>query len=336
MTYQQILKDLKNKVYHPIYLLCGEEEYFIDLISDYVEEHVLEDAEKEFNQSILYGMDTNVLNLISEAKRYPMMANYNVVIVKEAQNLKINKDEEVALESYAKNPSSTTILVLCFKHKKPDGRKGSTKAIKKHGIWFESKRLYDNQIIPWLEGYISNLGFKIEPKAAVLMVEFLGTELSTISNEVKKMIINLEAGTLITSKIIEENIGLSKDYNVFELNKALGERNLVRSYQIANHFSKNEKGHPLQMTIPAIYRFFSQLLLFLSLRNMPPNQVASKMGINPYFLKDYQKASNNYNQKKIARIISALKNADLQAKGVISSSMTSEDILKELIFKILH
>ncbi len=331
MEYNQIVRDIKNKKYYPIYLLSGDEDYYIDQISTLIEESVLDENEKEFNQTILYGLDSDVLTVESVAKRYPMMASYNVVIVKEAQNLKRIED----LGNYAKNPSSTTILVLCVKNKKVDGRSAFTKEVKKSGVFFTSKRLYDNQASPWIDQYLKGEGFSISPKASLMLVEFLGTDLSKISNELDKLILNLSPGYEIDPKTIEENIGISKDYNVFELNSALGERNVLKANRIILHFGRNEKSNPIVMILPAMYRFFSQLLLYHTVKTLSNREIAAKLGVNPFFVSDYQKAAKNYSIKKIARVISSLRKADLQSKG-IGSSLNSFEILQELVFEILH
>lgn len=332
MDFNKIIRDLKNKVYQPIYLLYGEEEFFIDQIADYLEEHVLEEAEKEFNQSVLYGLDTDVQSLIAEAKRYPMMASYNVVIVKEAQKLRGIYE----LESYAKQHSPTTILVLCYKHGKVDGRKNFVKLAKKIGVVFESKRLYDNQIPGWIEEYIRNQGATIAPKAMNLLVEFLGNDLSKISNELDKLLINLKEGEQIDDQLIEQNIGISKDYNVFELNNAIGVKDVMKANRIINYFGQNDKEHSIPSTLPMMYRFFNHLLLYHYFSPAEDRTLAAKMGVNPFFLKDYKVAAKNYSVKKLAKIMEYMREADLQAKGVKGSGVSTHDIYKELIFKILH
>lgn len=332
MEFEQIRKNLKNKVYQPIYLLTGDEEYYIDKISDYIEHHVLEDSEKEFNQTILYGLETDVLTVESEAKRFPMMSQYNVVIVKEAQNLK--KIENLA--NYAKNPLNSTILVLNYKHGKPKGTYTFVKEIKKQGWLFESKKLYENQVSSWIDKYVKASGFLIDPRANVLLVEFLGVELSKISNELDKLFINLAPGAMIDSKVIEENIGISKDFNIFELNKALGELNVLKANKIINNMGKNEKAHPLPMILPSMYRYFSQLLLFQTAKKSSDREIASVLGINPFFVKDYVSAGKNYNTKKVARAISALRKADKLSKGIGVSNITNHEVLQELVFEIIH
>lgn len=332
MKYEEIIRDLKNKVYHPIYLLFGEEEFFIDQISDYIEKNVLNESEKEFNQTVLYGMETDVQTLVALAKRFPMMASYNVVLVKEAQNLK-KLDE---LLEYAKQPSPTTILVLNYKHKKPDGRMAFVKQLKKDGVFFHSKALYPNQVPSWVEGYLKGKGFGIEPKASQILVDSLGEELSKISNELDKLIITLGEPKEISASDIERNIGISKEYNVFELTNALGNRDIVKSNKIINYFSKNGKEHPLARVLPMIYSYFSKLLLYHTVSTKDRNVIAATLGVNPFFIKDYAKGASNYSVKKIARVISALRKADLHSKGVGGGELSDSDIYKELIFEILH
>ena len=332
MEFEQIIRDIKNKAFKPIYLLTGDEEYFIDKISDAIENSALNDSEKEFNQTVLYGIETDLLTIESEAKRFPMMSEFNVVIVKEAQSLK----KLEGLSNYAKNPSTSTILVINYKHGKPDGRSGFVKEVKKSGVFFESKKLYENQVGPWIDSYLKRKGHTIEPKATFLLVDFLGTDLSKISNELGKLIINLAQGTVISPSIIEENIGISKDFNVFELNKALGDKNVLKANRIINYMGKNEKAHPIQMVLPSVYRYFSQLLLYQTVRNGSSREVAAKLGVNPFFANDYISAGRNYNTKKVARSIAALRKADNLSKGIGSTGMSNHDILQELVFEILH
>jgi DNA polymerase-3 subunit delta len=331
VKFNQIIADLSNKVYHPLYFLYGEEEYFIDRIIEQIEDHILTDAEKEFNLTVLYGLETDALSIESIAKRFPMMANYNVVVVKEAQHLR-DMDKLLAL---VEQPSPSTVLVFSHKFKKPDGRSKFIKALKKKAVVFDSKKLYDNQVLPWIEEYVATAGYTIDPRAAMMLLEYVGTDLSKIHNELSKLFINLPEGTKITPKAIEENIGISKDYNVFELNDALGKLDVLKAHRIINHFAHNEKAYPIQLTLPALYRFFSQLLLYETVQHLPANVQASKLGVNPYFLKDYRQASKNFPRKKIARVMEALREADLHAKGIGNVSASSADILKVLVDKIL-
>lgn len=333
MTYQNILNDLKNKVYHPVYFLTGEEPYYIDIISDYIEKKVLDETEKDFNQNVLYGKDTDIGTIISEAKRYPMMANHNVVIIKEAQHLAKELDQ---LESYLENPTPSTILVFCYKYKKVDGRKAIGKKLKKKAVFFESKKLYDNQVPDWISANLKAKNYTITPQANILIAEFLGTELSKIANELNKLTINLTEGSNITPEIVEQNIGISKDYNNFELNNALGAKNVLKANQIINHFSKNEKDHPLVVTLGVLYGFFSNVLKLHYLKDKSQNNIASELRVHPFFVKDYQTAARNYPIRKAVKIIEYLRDYDLKSKGVNSATTTNGELLKELIFKILH
>lgn len=333
MEHTQILKDLKNKVYHPIYFLSGEETYYIDLIADYIEENVLDAAEKDFNQSIHYGKEADMATIISEAKRYPMMANHNVIIVKEAQHLSKEIDK---LESYLDNPTSTTILVFCYKYKTIDGRKSIGKKLKKQAVFLETKRLYDNQIPEWIISYLKNKNYDITPAAAILIAEFLGTDLSKIVNELNKLIINVPEGNTIDPEAVEKNIGISKDFNNFELNKALGKKDVFKANQIIYHFSKNEKDHPIVVTIGLLYTFFTNILKYHYAKDKSRNNVAAILRISPFFVQEYELAARNYPIKKSVKIIEYLRDYDLKSKGVNNASTPNSELLKELIFKILH
>ena len=333
MDYQNILTDLKNKVYHPVYFLTGEEPYYIDIITDYIENKVLDESEKDFNQTILYGKDTDVSTIISEAKRFPMMANNNVVIIKEAQHLakELNK-----LETYLENPTPTTLLVFCYKYKKLDGRKAIGKLLKKKSVFLETKKLYDNQVPDWIASNLKSKNYSIDPQANILIAEFLGTDLSKIANELNKLVINVPEGSNITPEIVEQNIGISKDFNNFELNKALGTKNIVKANQIINHFAKNEKEHPLVVTLGVLYSFFSNILKYHYLKDKSRNNAAAVLRVNPFFVQDYQIAARNYSIKKAVKIIEYLRDYDLKSKGVNAASTTNGELLKELTFKILH
>ena len=333
MDHKQILSDLKNKVYQPIYFLCGEEPYYIDLVADYIEDHVLDENEREFNQTVVYGKETDMLTVISEAKRYPMMANHNVVIVKEAQHL----DKELEkLEPYLDQPTPSTILVFCFKYQTLDGRKTVSKKIKKKAVFLDSKKLYDNQVPQWIEGYLKNKRYTITPHASALIAEFLGTNLSKVANELSKLTINLPAGSNITPEVVEQNIGISKDFNSFELNKAIGSKNILKANQIVYHFSKNEKDHPIQMTIGILYIFFSNILTFHYTKDKSKNNMAAILKVPPFFVQEYQVAAQNYNIKKAVKVIEYLRTYDLKSKGVENASTDGGELLKELVFKIIH
>jgi DNA polymerase III subunit delta len=332
--FEDILNNLRNKIYHPVYLLYGEEPYFIDVISDFIEQNVLNELEKEFNQTIVYGKDINIPTLISYAKRFPMMANYQVLIVKEAQDLEKIDD----LISYVEQPVDSTILVLCWKYEKIDRRKSVFKTIEKKGLVFESPKLYDDKIPLWIADYLKKRNYSISLKASVLLTEFLGNDLSKIVNEISKLIINVPAGKEITEEYIERNIGISKDYNVFELQKALGKRDVLKSNQIIVHFAANLRENPLVKILPILYSFFSKILLYHYLPDKSRMAAATALSVNPFFVQDYQIAAGNYPVGKLVQIISILREYDLKAKGVDNSSTSFPDgeLMKELVFKILH
>ena len=333
MDYSQVLQDLRNKVYHPVYFLSGEETYYIDLISDYIEDHVLDASEKDFNQTVLYGKDTDINSIISEAKRYPMMANHNVVIIKEAQHL---SREIEKLEPYLDNPTTTTILVFCYKYKTIDGRKTFGKKLKKQSVYVETKKLYDNQVPDWISHYLKDRNYNITPQAAILIAEFLGTDLGKIANELNKLIINVPEGNTIDPDIVEKNIGISKDFNNFELNKALGSKDVFKANQIIQHFSKNEKEHPIVVTIGLLYTFFTNILKCHYATDKSKNNLAAILRVHPFFVGEYQTAARNYSIKKSVKIIEYLREYDLKSKGVNNSSTSNSELMKELIFKILH
>ena len=332
MNFEQILNDLKNKIYYPVYFLAGEESYYIDEISDFIEDHVLTDVEKEFNQTVIYGRETDVLSIISNAKRYPMMANYQVVIVKEAQEIK-NIDE---LLPYIESPLDSTLLVINYKYKKIDKRKSFFKQVDKKGVLFESKKLYDNKIAAWINNYVKEKGYEITPKACAMLTEFLGTNLSKVVNEISKLIINVPEKAIINDELVERNIGISKDFNIFELQNAIGTRNVLKANQIANYFAANPKENPLVKTVTILFGYFSKLMIFHQLKDKSRNNVASALSINPFFVQDYQVAAKNYSLQKLISIIALLKEYDLKSKGVNNISTSDGELLKELLFKILH
>lgn len=329
----KIVNEIKSGSIKPIYFLMGEEPYYIDRLCDYIEENILSEDEKGFNQTVLYGRDVSIEDIISTCKRYPMMAERQVVIVKEAQDLSRTIEK---LESYADNPTPTTVLVLCYKYKTLDKRKKVTKNLEKNGLVYESKKLYENQVGQWITRVLQGKGYTIEPKANAMLVEFLGTDLSKINNELEKLQIILPKGSQISAKQIEENIGFSKDYNVFELRKAIGERNQFKSYQIAQYFADNPKDNPIVMTTGMIFSFFVNLLQYHGLKDKNPKNVASVLKVNPYFLKDYDVALKNYPMKKVSAIVGALRDVDLKSKGVGANNMEHGDLLKEMLVKVFN
>jgi DNA polymerase III subunit delta len=340
MTATDLLKDLKNKKYKPLYLLHGDEPYFIDLVSSFVEHKLLHDAEKGFNQTVLYGKDTDIMTVLNAAKRYPMMADYQVVLVKEAQDMKWGSDDADKkgmnpLLSYLENPLPSTILVFCYKYGKFDKRKKTYKAIEKNGIIFESAALYDSKIPAWIEGFITEKGYKINQQASLMLSEYLGNDLSKIANELEKLMLNVSAGQEITLKHIHDNIGISKEYNVFELQTALGKKDAYKANQIINYFEANPKANPIVLVLGNLNNFFSKVLIYHYVRDKSQQNLARELGISPYFVKDYEQAARSYNYGKTMQIISYLREYDLKSKGV-DSTTDHGGLMKELVFKILH
>ncbi len=329
----KIVNDIKSGNIKPIYFLMGEEPYYIDKLSDYIEENVLSEDEKGFNQTVMYGRDVTIEDIIGTAKRYPMMAERQVVIVKEAQDLSKTIDK---LESYAENPMPSTVLVICYKYKTLDKRKKVTKELAKSGIVYESKKLYENQVGEWIKRVLQGKNYGIEPKASAMLVEFLGTDLSKINNELEKLQIILPKGSTITPKHIEENIGFSKDYNNFELINALGSKNQLKAYQIVNYFAENEKANPLVVTTGTVFGFFVKLLKYHGLKDRNPKNVAAVLAVNPYFLKDYDIALKQYPMKKVSQIVGTLRDVDVKSKGVGANAMPTGDLLKEMLVKIFN
>lgn len=329
---KEIVSEIKRGNPKPIYFLMGEEPYYIDRISQYIAENVLTEDERGFNQMVLYGKDTSVDEVVSNAKRFPMMAQYQVVIVKEAQHLSRNIEQ---LVHYAENPQQTTILVLCYKYKKLDKRKKLYKAIQKKGELFESKKLYENQVADWIRRTLASKKYKISPKSCIMLVEFLGTDLSKISNELDKLTLIVPPTTEITPELIEEHIGISKDFNNFELKKAIGERDVKKASRIIDYFAQNPKDNPFVVTVTLLNTFFTQLLQYHGLQDHSPGNVARVLGVSPYFVNEYVVAARNYPMKRVSGVISSLRKLDLKGKGVGASNMAQADLLKELLSEIL-
>lgn len=329
----QIVDEITSGNTKPIYFLMGEEAFYIDKLSDYIENNILTEEEKGFNQMILYGRDVEIEDIIANAKRYPMMSEKQVIIVKEAQDLSRVIEK---LSAYAENPQPTTILVICYKYKTLDKRKKLSKLIAKNGCLFESKKLYDNQVGGWIGNELKGKGYTIEPKANQMLVEFLGNDLSKVINELNKLTLILPVGRTISANDIEENIGISKDFNYFELQKAIGEGNVVKANRIVIYFAQNPKSNPLVLTISMLNNYFTKLLLYNGLKDKGRINASKVLGINPFFVNDYEVAAKKYPMRKVAQIISFLRDADVKSKGVGATNLPQGDILKELIFKIMH
>ena len=332
MTHEQVLADLKAKKYHSIYFLAGEETFYIDLICDYIEKNVLDEAEKGFNQTVMYGRDVEIGALISAAKQFPMMSENTVIIVKEAQDLK--KIEE--LKSYVDQPLNSTLLVLCYRGKKIDKRKALYKSLHKNGLYFESNKLYENKIPEWIKGYLRAKDYTIANKASAMLTEFLGTDLSKISGELDKLCILAPKGTEINAALVEENIGISKDYNNFELQNAVMNKDVLKANRIIKYFEANPRNNPIVVTLSVLYKLFSKVLIYHALTDKNPQSVAKSLGVNPYFVKDYQKAAQTYNLKNSVEALDLLRNADMKSKGYNNPSTSQADLLKELVYKLCY
>ncbi|MGD1945154.1 MAG: DNA polymerase III subunit delta [Croceivirga sp.] len=325
---KRIVSDIKSKNLKPIYFLMGEEPYYIDKISDFIAKNVLTEEERGFNQMVIYGKDTSVDDVISQAKRFPMMAEHQVVIVKEAQHLSRSIEQFC---TYVEKPQQSTVLVVCYKYKKLDKRKKLYKSVSKSGILFESKKLYENQVADWIRRVLSGKGYGISPKSAAMLVEYLGTDLSRIDNELQKLYLTIEKGQEIVPELIEKHIGISKDYNNFELKKAIAERDLKKASRIVRYFAQNPKDNPFVVTVTLLHTFFSELLQYHGLKDQSPRSVAQHLGINPYFVGEYQTASRHYPMKRVSRIISGLRELDLKGKGLGAHNISHGDLLKELL-----
>ena len=331
-TFSEIKNDIKLKKLSPVYLLMGEEEYFIDKITNLFIQNILSDVEKEFNLNVLYGKDTSVDQIVSICKKYPLMSPYQIVLIKEAQDLSRSIDR---LLDYIKNPLSSTILILNFKHKSFDKRKALYKEILNKGKIFESKRLYDNQVQNWISEKFSNSGYNIDRKSIILINEHLGNNLSKIDNEIIKLMTIKKDDKNIISDDIEMYIGISKEFNNFELRKALGEKKYVKALQIAQYFSENPNSNPLIVTISTIFDFFNKLLIFHSNSSVSNKKMSVLLGINPYFLNEYDIASKNYNLKSVVKIVSLIRDYDMFSKGVGVKKVNS-DLLKEMVSRIIN
>ena len=332
MTFEQIISDIHGKKYAPIYFLMGEEPYFIDVISDTIEEEVLDETEKAFNQIVVYGRDVDIDTVATHAKSFSMMGGYMVVIVKEAQDLKNIED----FEKYLDVIPPTTILVFDYKYKKLDKRRALAKKIDKMGVLFESKKLYENNIPGWIQSYLAEKGYAITPKATQMLTDFLGTDLHKVRNELDKLIIALPKSKKIDDADVERNIGISKDYNVFELQNAIGRRDIMKANQIVNYFGDNGKDNPLLVTAISLYGYFTKILKVHYATDPSQNALATALGVNPFFVRDYQQAARNYSVADCVKCIAVLREFDLKSKGYNSGEVSEKDLYREMIFKLLH
>ena len=331
-TYDQILAEIHKKQFAPVYFLTGEEPYFIDMISDTIENEALDEADRAFNQIVLYGRDVDVETIANHARSFPMMGDRMVVIVKEAQDVK-NIEE---FEKYLDTIPETTLLVFVYKYKKLDKRKTFAKKLDKKGVYYESKKLYDNNIPGWIQTYLKGEGYSITPKATQMLADFLGTDLHKIANELKKLTIALPKNRSIDDADVERNIGISKDYNVFELQNAIGSRDVLKANRIVNYFGDNGKDNPLLVTAITLYGYFTKLIKLHCTQDKSQGNLSSVLGVNPYFVKDYQTAARNYPPQVCIRNISILREFDMKSKGYESGEVSEKDLYREMIFKLMH
>jgi DNA polymerase-3 subunit delta len=332
VNYKEIISSIANKDLQPVYFLMGDEPYYIDKLADSFSKNVLTDEEAEFNQVILYGKDIETAQAIAEAKQFPFGAEKRVVIIREAQHL---KDIDL-LDSYLDNVQPSTLLVICYKGKSVDKRKKFGKTLAKKCVVFESKKLYDNKIPAWINTYVTENGFKIDNSATAVLAEYIGADLSKITNELDKLMLVVKKEEQITTKLIEYHIGISKDYNVFELQNALGKKQVVKANRIINHFAANPKNHNIVPVMSALFSYFQKIMVYHFLEDKSPKFAASVLKVNPFFVSQYQTAAQNYSKRQLFYVFEHLKDYDLKSKGVNNKSTSHEGLLKELIFKILH
>lgn len=330
-TVQSILNEIKAGDIRPLYFLMGEEAFFIDQISTFIETSVLDETQRGFDQTTIYGKDTSIDAIVSSAKRFPMLAERQVIVVKEAQNLSRTIED---LLTYVKNPQLTTTLVICYKYKSIDKRKALYKALSKVHVVFESKKIYDSNIPSWISGELQKMNLKITPKASYLLSEFLGNDLAKISNELSKLQLVMGDNDLITPELIQINIGISKDFNNFELQKAIAQLDQKKAYQIVRYFSQNPNQHPMVFTVATLYSFFSKLMILHTVNDRNPKVLSRAIGVNPYFLSDYTAAAKNFPMRRISSVFQTLRTIDVKSKGV-GANLKPLDLYQELIFRIL-
>ena len=331
-----ILKNIKNKEVLPIYFFHGDESYFIDVAIKALEHGFLEEDEKAFNQTVTYGKDTTYQEVLSLARQFPMMGDKQIIIVKEAQDLKLNDEESNALEAYVNQPVPSTVLVFAHKHKKLDSRKKVTKALDKAQVLFLSESIKDYNLPKWIADECQRLKIKTAPNIPNLLAEYLGNDLSRISNELGKLKIILKPEDILDGKLVETHIGISKEYNVFELQKALGTKNINSALKIAHYMGKNPKNNPFVMMMASLYSYFSNIIMYQTIANLPSQTIASQLGITPYFLKDYAEAASWYPLKHATRVISILREFDMKGKGLGAVNMDEAELIKELVYKIIN
>ena len=332
MNYTEIKSSIRNKNAEPIYFLMGDEPYYIDRLSDEFSKNLLSNEEQEFNKVTLYGKEITVDQIISEAKQFPIGSEKRLIIVKEAQYVKNIE----ALDVYLDNPLLSSVIVISYKGKSIDKRKKFGKNLAKKCVVFESKKIYENKIPSWILEYVTKKGFAIDNSSTAILAEYLGADLSKITNELDKLMLIINKEEKITTELIEYHIGISKNYNVFELQNALGNKDIVKANRIINHFAANPKDHHIVAVISSLFSYFQKIMVYHFLNDKNPKSAGIALKVNPFFISQYQNASRKYNTKQLFNIIKYLKDYDLKSKGVNNKSTSQNGLLKELIFKILH
>lgn len=331
MDYHDIIKEWKQKKFRSLYWLEGEEDFFIDQVTNYAEEHLLDESEKGFNLTIVYGKETDWSTVVNACRRYPMFAEKQVVILKEAQSMK----DILKLEGYIDKPLDSTILVVAHKQGKIDGRSKMAKLIKEKGVLLSTKKMYDNQLPAWVEAYVSSLGRAISQKAGILLVDHIGNDLARIANEIDKLLVNLPEGKKIDENDIEKYVGISKEYNVFELQNAIGQKDITKVMRIIHYFSANPKAGPIQMVLPALYNFFSKMNQVFGVKG-GEKEIAAALGVHPFFVKDYISAARQYGAEGAEKAILLLHTYNLRSIGINDSGVEDGELMKELVYKMMY
>jgi DNA polymerase-3 subunit delta len=331
MSVEKIIADWKKKAFKPVYWLEGEEEYFIDKAVAYAESKILNESESSFNLSVFYGKDANWADVVNACRRYPMFAERQVVLLKEAQQM---KDVE-KLESYIENPLNSTVFVVSYKEKKLDARKKFAKTVKEKGVLITTKKMYERELPEWTQELVQSKGLAITPKGLALLVDHIGNDLTRIENEVDKLSVNLDKRKSITEDDIEKYIGVSKDYNVFELQAALAAKDLAASIRIIQYFEANPKAAPIQLVLPSLYSFFSKVFMIFGAGTNNEKSIATSIGVNPYFMKDYMQAARLYTYPEVEKVLLLLHNYNLKSLGVGSTGTTDASLLKEMLVKMM-
>ena len=331
MSHEKIIAEWKKKVFKPFYWLEGEEEYFIDKVMDYAERNILDESESGFNLTVFYGKDAAWPDVINACMRYPMFSERQVVLLKEAQQMKdIDK-----LESYVENPLGSTILVVSYKDKKIDGRTKFAKLLKERGVLLSTKKIYENQLPQWTEEIVNSHGYEISRKAVMLLVDHIGNDLSRIENEIEKILVNLGKRKTINEDDIEQFIGISKEFNVFEFQNALATKDLSNCIRIVQYFEANPKAAPIQLIFPSLYTFFSKLYMIHGFNSRDEKAVAAAIGVNPFFVKDYLQAVKAYSFPQVEKAILLLNQYNLKSVGVSDAGTEDASLLKEMVYKII-